>query len=71
MKRRFSTDEIATMLGVSQTTVYRMIKEGKLDAVRAGRTYVITRTHLVDYAGSEAVADDLISVIDDPDDEDA
>lgn len=51
------------MLGVSKDTVYQMVKDGELGALRAGRQYVITRTHLLEYAGSEEVLEDLISVI--------
>jgi excisionase family DNA binding protein len=53
------------MLGVSKDTVYQMVRSGEIDALRAGKQYVITRTHLVDYAGSEEVAEDLIRALDD------
>jgi len=52
------------MLGVSKDTVYQMIKDGELGALRAGRQYVITRTHLLEYAESEEVLEDLIKGLD-------
>ena len=37
---RFATvDEVADLMRVSRTTVYRMIREGALPAVRLGRGY--------------------------------
>jgi excisionase family DNA binding protein len=49
MKRTFSAKEVAEGLGVSERTIYRHIKAGKLDAVRPGRAYVITRDDLAGY----------------------
>ena len=37
---RFATvEEVADLMRVSRTTVYRMIREGELPAVRLGRGY--------------------------------
>jgi excisionase family DNA binding protein len=58
-KRRFSVQEAATVLGVNDRTVYRLIERGELDAVKPGRSYTITRSHLRDYLGGEDVLEDL------------
>jgi excisionase family DNA binding protein len=49
MKRTFNAKEVAEALGVSTRTIYRHIKAGKLDAVRPGRAYLITRKDLAEY----------------------
>jgi excisionase family DNA binding protein len=49
MKQTFNAKEVAEALGVSTRTIYRHIKAGKLDAVRPGRAYLITRKDLADY----------------------
>lgn len=41
--------EVASMMRVSNMTVYRLIKRGQLDAVRVGRSYRIRRQDLVSY----------------------
>lgn len=51
MKRTFSAKEVAEGMGVSERTIYRHIKAGKLDAIRPGRAYIITRSDLADYLG--------------------
>ena len=58
-KRRFSVQEAATVLGVNDRTVYRLIERGELDAVKPGRSYTITRSHLREYVGGEDVLADL------------
>lgn len=37
-----TVEDVATMLGVSTTKVYRMIRAGQLEAVNLGRLYRIT-----------------------------
>lgn len=59
MKRKFNAKEVAEGLGVSERTIYRHIKAGKLDAIRPGRAYIITRGDLADYLGSEDRVDDI------------
>ena len=40
-KKYFSLDEIADQLGVNYQLVYRLVREGKLPAIRLGRVYRI------------------------------
>jgi excisionase family DNA binding protein len=58
-KRKFTVAEAAAVLDVNKRTVYRMIERGDLDALKPGQSYVITRTHLRDYAGGEEALADL------------
>lgn len=44
-----TVNEVASMMRVSNMTVYRLIKRGQLDAVRVGRSYRIRRQDLVSY----------------------
>ena len=60
-KRKFSADEVATMLGINTRTVYNMVERGELGAVKAGRSYVFYRSHLLELAGSEDVLNDMIA----------
>ncbi len=50
--------EVATMLRVSNMTVYRLIQRGHLGALRVGKNYRIRQTDLDDYltAGSVRVS---------------
>jgi excisionase family DNA binding protein len=58
-RRRFSVSEAADVLGVADRTVYRMIERGDLGAIKPGRGYTITRSHLREYVGSEEALSDL------------
>ena len=62
-QRTFTVPELAKMLRVSERTIYNMIGDGRLEAMKAGRSYLVTRSHLVDYAGSEGAADDLVAAL--------
>lgn len=46
-KDAFSTQEVATILGVTRRTVNNYIISGKLLGKKFGNTYVITRKNLV------------------------
>jgi len=52
-KKGFSPAEIAEMLGVSLTTIYREIDRGKLQCVKVGARRVITVWDLEAYLGKE------------------
>lgn len=45
----YSIDEVATMLKVVYLTVYRWIKAGKLQALKAGKQYRITQNSLDEF----------------------
>ena len=49
------------MLGINTRTVYNMVERGELGAVKAGRSYVFYRSHLLELAGSEDVLNDMIA----------
>ncbi|MCC7436772.1 helix-turn-helix domain-containing protein [Candidatus Nomurabacteria bacterium] len=45
-EKYYSIDEVAELLKVAYLTVYRWIKAGKLEAVKAGKQYRITQVAL-------------------------
>lgn len=63
MKKKFNAKEVAEALDVSQRTISRHIRQGKLDAVKPGRAYVITRGDLADYLGGERRVDELFGSV--------
>ncbi len=46
-----TTGEVADLLGVSRTTVYDLIRTGRLASVRIGRSRRIHRDEIVAYIG--------------------
>lgn len=47
---RFATvSEVAALLRVSRMTVYRLIKQGDLPAIRVGRGYRVRESDIDDY----------------------
>jgi excisionase family DNA binding protein len=47
--------EVATLMRVSNMTVYRMIKAGQLGAIRVGKNYRIRRSDVERYLTDRAV----------------
>lgn len=47
--------EVATLMRVSNMTVYRMIKSGQLAAIRVGKNYRIRRSDVERYLTDRAV----------------
>ena len=47
--------EVATLMRVSNMTVYRLIKAGQLSAIRVGKNYRIRRTDVDRYLTERAV----------------
>ena len=47
--------EVATLMRVSNMTVYRLIKAGQLAAIRVGKNYRIRRTDVSRYLTDRAV----------------
>ena len=47
--------EVATLMRVSNLTVYRMIKSGQLGAIRVGKNYRIRRSDVERYLSERAV----------------
>lgn len=62
-KRKFNAKEVAEALDVSERTISRHIRQGKLDAVKPGRAYVITRKDLADYLGGMDRVDELFGPV--------
>ena len=58
-KQHWNRKEVADRLGMHPNTISRHIKSGKLDAAKPGRKYLITRSALVDYLGSEEQVEDI------------
>jgi excisionase family DNA binding protein len=48
-KARYTVTEAARILGVSRRTVYRLIEDGSVEAVRVRATLRIARDDLEDY----------------------
>lgn len=44
-----SIDDTTRILGVSRTTVYQLVKDGKLHQVKVGRRALITARSIADY----------------------
>jgi excisionase family DNA binding protein len=47
--------EVATMMRVSNMTVYRLIKSGQLGAIRVGKNYRLRRRDIEGYLAERAV----------------
>jgi excisionase family DNA binding protein len=47
--------EVATVMRVSNMTVYRLIKSGQLSAIRVGKNYRIRRSDVERYLSDRAV----------------
>ncbi|MDP3997060.1 MAG: helix-turn-helix domain-containing protein [bacterium] len=52
-KQHYSTTEVAEILGISRTAVFKKIKAGILPAEKAGRNYVITKQDLQKLTGGK------------------
>jgi excisionase family DNA binding protein len=44
-----SVDETSIVLGVSTKTVYKMLKNGKIENMKVGRSYRIPKVHLLSF----------------------
>lgn len=64
MKRTFNAREVANALDVSERTISRHIKQGKLDAAKPGKAYVITRGDLAEYLGGMKRVEELFGTAD-------
>ena len=42
-------EEMAAALGVSTKTAYKLLREGKITAIKVGRAYRIPKIHLLAY----------------------
>jgi excisionase family DNA binding protein len=50
-----TVDEVARVLRVSNMTVYRLIKSGRLGAIRIGKNFRVRRSEVVRYLDAGAV----------------
>lgn len=48
-KSYLTLEEVAELLGVNYQLIYRLVRDGKLPAIRLGRIYRIDRADLTDY----------------------
>ncbi len=44
-----SIEEMSAALGVSTKTAYKLLREGKITAIKVGRAYRIPKIHLLAY----------------------
>lgn len=44
-----SIEEMSAALGVSTKTAYKLLREGKITAIKVGRAYRILKIHLLAY----------------------
>jgi len=51
-EKYYTIEEVAEMLRVAYMTVYRWIKAGKLDAIKAGKQYRISEKCVNDFINS-------------------
>jgi excisionase family DNA binding protein len=49
----------ATLLGVSTTTIYNLVRKGDIPATRVGREWRFARTNLIQWVANGAAADQL------------
>lgn len=42
-------DEMCNTLGISRKTGYKLLKDGKIDCMKVGRTYRIPKVHVLAY----------------------
>lgn len=55
-----TSEEAADILRVSERTIYRMIDDGRLEATRPGKAYVIPREAVMKAAGIESTCRQLL-----------
>ena len=58
-KRHWNAKEVASSLGMHPRTISRHIEKGRLKASKPGQAYIITRSALIDYLGSEEQVEDI------------
>jgi excisionase family DNA binding protein len=63
-QRTFEVEEVAALLGRHRRSIYRMIEQDELGALKPGQSYTITRSHLREYVGDEEALEDLESAVD-------
>ena len=53
-----SIPQLAKILGISRIAVYKKIKKGQINAVRAGRNYAISKKYIDNIIGKELKDED-------------
>ena len=48
-KRTYTVKEISQMLGISEKSSYRLLKENRIEHFKVGRTYKIPKLHIFNY----------------------
>ncbi len=64
MEQYISTENVARFLGVTRPTVIKYIQEERLNAMRAGRAYKISREDLVAFARGTGMSEKRLSGLD-------
>ena len=44
-----NVEEMCTALSISTTTGYKLLREGKINGMKVGRTYRIPKVHVLEY----------------------
>lgn len=52
--KMYTTPDIAKMIGVSQSGVYRLIKSGKMGATKIGRTFMVSEENLKNFLNGKS-----------------
>ena len=48
-----SVSEVADLLGVCRSTMYRAVKDGEIPVIKIGRRYLVPTAHVVHLLGIE------------------
>ena len=44
-----SVEQMCEVLSISTKTGYKMLREGKIQSIKVGREYIVTKLDLIDY----------------------
>ena len=59
-KKYFSAPELAKLLGVSRTAIFKRIQSGQIHAEKVGRNYIIPREEYEKLKLKDEIADDAL-----------
>ena len=61
-KDYLSLQEVAKILGISRIAVYKKVKKGDIKAIRAGRSFAVSRKYVDNIFGKELKSADKIEI---------
>jgi len=62
-QKYLTTDEIASILGITRQTVVNYIKQGRIESIRSGKAYKIPLNAFITFARSEGITDNPLSLL--------